>query len=115
MAKSSKKHGTTKKPSATKNAPLSPLEIAFLYYEAGDVVAARTQAKAFAPMAPETPPAPACVAKLWHPPLPSPLPSQRAVALSLLARTRPPPSAYAHALLGIAVALLLGLVVLLRS
>jgi len=110
MAKSSKKHG------ATKPVPLSPLERALWHYEAGDVVAARAQAKALAKQTPEAISVqPALVAKLWPSPLPSPLPSQQAVAQRLAARTQVPLWAYAYALLGVVVALLLGLVALWRS
>jgi hypothetical protein len=110
MAKLPKKHG------ATKNTPLSPLEIAFKHYEAGDMVAARTKAKALAAQTPEEPcTEPALVAKLWPTPLPSPLPSQQTVAQALVARTQPPLSAYAYALACVAVAVLLGLVTFFRN
>jgi hypothetical protein len=110
MAKSPKKHG------ATKNTPPSPLEMAFLYHEAGDVVAARAQAKAFAGQAPEEPCTEAAlVAKLWPSSSPSPPPSRQALSQALAARTKPPPLAYAHALVCVAVAVFLGLVAFLRS
>ncbi|MCL2011520.1 MAG: hypothetical protein FWG75_01855 [Cystobacterineae bacterium] len=114
MAKSSKKHG------AAKNTSLSHLEAAFFLYEAGNIVAARAQAKAFVQKAPEGLAVglavdSAWVAKLWPSPLPSPLPSGQVVAQALLAHMRPPPSAYAYALVCIAVAALLALGIFLRS
>jgi len=111
MAKSSKKHGTTK------NLPLSPLEIAFGHYEEGNVVAARAKALAFAKQAPKEPSTEeALVAKLWWPsPPPLPPPPREAVALALAARTKSPLWAYAYALLCLAVAAFLGLLPLLRN
>jgi len=102
-----------------KNTPPSPLETALLCYEAGDVVAARAHVKAFAAQTPEAPvEAPALPAKLWPPhaaPSPSPMPSRQAVAQALTAHTRPPLSAYAYALLCMAVAVFLSLVIFFRS
>jgi hypothetical protein len=110
MAKPPKKHGIAK------STPLSPLEMAFKHYEVGDMVAARAQAKTLAAQASEEPCAElALVAKLWPAPLPSPLPSQKAVAQALEARTKPPLSAYAYALSCVAVAVFLGLVTFFRN
>jgi len=78
------------------------------------MVATRAQAKAFAEETPEDATAPpALLAKLW--PSPSPSPSRQAIAQALSGHTRPPSSAYAYALVCLAVAAFLGLVVFLRS